>query len=150
MPLIAAVTAREPVRRILRHLGEPALPPPISPARSPPEEQALDWDQTSGAASSGCDPSFEPPPEFQFDQTVVGNRCAANKPRRLARRARRSPLAPAPVRPHPKAVVDASGRRTVAVRSPKWPPRRLIRSTQVVDKSTPRGHPPVPMGGRTH
>lgn len=70
MPLIAAVTAREPVRRILRHLGEPALPPPISPARSPPEEQALDWDQTSGAASSGCDPSFEPPPEFQFDQTV--------------------------------------------------------------------------------
>jgi hypothetical protein len=65
MQLIAAVTEREPVRRILRHLGDP---PPA--ARSPPEEQALDWDQTSGAASSGCDPSFEPSPEFQFDQTV--------------------------------------------------------------------------------
>jgi len=70
MPLIAAVTEREPVQRILLHIGEPALPPPVSPARSPPEELAFDWDQTSGDASGGCDPSFEPPPEFEFDQTV--------------------------------------------------------------------------------
>lgn len=70
MRLIAAVTEREPVQRILRHIGEPALPPPISPARSPPEEQSFDWDQTSGDESAGGEPSFEPPPEFEFDQTV--------------------------------------------------------------------------------
>ena len=35
MRLIAAVTEREPVQRILRHIGEPAFPPPISPARFP-------------------------------------------------------------------------------------------------------------------
>jgi len=29
MQLIAAVTEREPVQRILRHIGEPALPPPV-------------------------------------------------------------------------------------------------------------------------
>ena len=70
MQLIAAVTEREPVQRILRHLGEPALPPPVSPARSPPEEQGFDWDLPAGEASDGREPTFEPPPEFQFDQTV--------------------------------------------------------------------------------
>jgi hypothetical protein len=70
--LIAAVTEREPVQRILRHIGEPALPPPLSPARSPPEEQAFDGDQTAGETTAGCEPSFEPPPAFEFDQTVSG------------------------------------------------------------------------------
>ena len=32
MQLIAAVTEPEPVQRILRHLGEPPLPPPVFPA----------------------------------------------------------------------------------------------------------------------
>jgi len=37
----------EPVQRILRHIGEPPLPPPpVSPARSPPEEQAFVWGET--------------------------------------------------------------------------------------------------------
>lgn len=72
MPLIAAVTEREPVQRILRHLGEPALPPPVSPVRSPPEEQAFDWDQTSGDANGQNELLFEPPPEFEFDQTMSG------------------------------------------------------------------------------
>jgi len=70
MRLIAAVTEQEPVQRILRHIGEPALPPPVSPARSPPGAEAFDWDQTSGDDLAGREPSFEPPPEFQFDQTV--------------------------------------------------------------------------------
>lgn len=70
MRLIAAVTEREPVQRILRHIGEPALPPPVSPARSPPEEQAFDWDQTASEARGQSEPTFEPPPEFEFDQTV--------------------------------------------------------------------------------
>jgi hypothetical protein len=70
MQLIAAVTEREPVQRILRHIDEPALPPPISPARSPPGAESFDWDQTAGETTAGCEPSFEPPPEFEFDQTV--------------------------------------------------------------------------------
>ena len=66
MRLIAAVTEREPVQRILRHIGEPALPPPISPARSPPRWDTVDWDQTPAD-----DPeNGEPVPEFEFDQTV--------------------------------------------------------------------------------
>ena len=68
MRLIAAVTEREPVQRILQHIGEPALPPPVSPARSPPEAQAFDWDQTAGHDAEAADP----PPEFEFDQTVSG------------------------------------------------------------------------------
>lgn len=72
MRLIASVTEREPVQRILRHIGEPALPSPISPARSPPEEQSFDGDQTAGEARGQGEVLFEPPPEFQFDQTVSG------------------------------------------------------------------------------
>ena len=70
MRLIAAVTVPEPVQRILRHIGKPVLPPPVSPARSPPEEQAFDWDQTASEARGQSEPTFEPPPEFEFDQTV--------------------------------------------------------------------------------
>ena len=66
MRLIAFITEPEPVHRILLHLGEPAIPPPISPARSPPVAAAFDWDQ-----SSANDPDLgEPAPEFEFDQTV--------------------------------------------------------------------------------
>ncbi|MBM4201290.1 MAG: IS91 family transposase [Gammaproteobacteria bacterium] len=66
MRLIAAVTEPEPVRRILRHVGEPTLPPPVSPARSPPLWDSVDWDQTPVTAPE----HGEPAPEFQFDQTV--------------------------------------------------------------------------------
>ncbi len=66
MRLIAAVTEREPVQRILRHIAEPPLPPPVSPACSPPLWDTVDWDQ-----SPGQDPEAdEPAPEFAFDQTV--------------------------------------------------------------------------------
>jgi hypothetical protein len=40
--------------------------PPVSPARSPPEEQAFDGNQTPADAPE----NGEPAPEFQFDQTV--------------------------------------------------------------------------------
>jgi hypothetical protein len=70
MRLIAAVAEREPVRRMLRHIDEPALPTPVSPARSPPVAEAFDWDQTAGEARGPGEVLFEPPPEFQFDQTV--------------------------------------------------------------------------------
>ena len=62
--LIAAVTEREPVQRIRRHPGEP--PPPVSPARSPPRWDTVDWNQTPADAPE----NGEPAPEFEFDQTV--------------------------------------------------------------------------------
>jgi len=37
MKIIAFVTERESVRSILEHVGEPADPPPVSPARGPPQ-----------------------------------------------------------------------------------------------------------------
>ena len=43
LQLITAVTDPEPVRRILLHVGEPTIPPPISPARSPPLWDSVDW-----------------------------------------------------------------------------------------------------------
>ena len=66
MRLIAAVTEPEPVRRILLHVGEPTAPPPVSPARSPPLWDTVDWDQTPVADPENGDRA----PEFQFDQTV--------------------------------------------------------------------------------
>jgi hypothetical protein len=66
MRLIAAVTGPEPVRRILRHVGEPTAPPPVSPARSPPLWHSVDWNQTPVAAPE----HGQPAPEFPFDQTV--------------------------------------------------------------------------------
>ena len=61
---IVFVTATEPVARILTHLGEPAQPPRIAPARGPPAWDDLlvplpDWDALA-----------QPAPEFQFDQRI--------------------------------------------------------------------------------
>ena len=38
--LISIITQPGPIRKILTHLGEPLVPPPVSPARGPP----VDWD----------------------------------------------------------------------------------------------------------
>ena len=72
MSTLAFITAAEPVGAILRHLGLPATPPPLSPARSPPQhglgfdaEHSLDTDQTPT-----FDPTEpEPVPDFDFDQS---------------------------------------------------------------------------------
>jgi hypothetical protein len=37
--LIAFITEPGPIRKILKHLGEPLKPPPVSPARGP----LIDW-----------------------------------------------------------------------------------------------------------
>jgi len=38
MKIIAFITEPQSVRRILRHLGEPTEPPPLQPARAPPQQ----------------------------------------------------------------------------------------------------------------
>ncbi|MES9906770.1 MAG: transposase [Sedimenticola sp.] len=65
MRIIAFVTEREPIGRILRHIGEPDVAPVITPARDPPDfslelDQSLAW----------SDDVTEPNPEFEYDQTV--------------------------------------------------------------------------------
>jgi hypothetical protein len=50
MRVLAFLTAHEPVHAILRHLGLPATPLPLSPARGPPQPDL------------GFDP--EPVPDF--------------------------------------------------------------------------------------
>jgi hypothetical protein len=65
MRIIAFVTDTGSVTRILQHLGEPTQPPPVSPARGPPE-----WEQPCDQ-SPAFDPSAaEPAPALEFDQTL--------------------------------------------------------------------------------
>lgn len=63
MRLIAFLTDPASVKPILVHLGLPAEPPPLAPARDPPLEGI---DQTP--AFDMTDPA--PVPEYEFDQTV--------------------------------------------------------------------------------
>jgi len=65
MSIIAFVTDPVPVRSILTYLDLPSRPPPLSPARAPPQG-LLEFDQTAG-----FDPTEpEPIPEFEFDQSL--------------------------------------------------------------------------------
>jgi len=63
MRLIAFLTDPASVKPILVHLGLPAEPPRVAPARDPPLD---DFDQTS--AFDPADPV--PEPEYEFDQSV--------------------------------------------------------------------------------
>lgn len=65
MKILAFLTDPPVVRAILLHLELPHLPPPISPARGPPQgdfllDQTPNFDQANG----------EPAPEFVFDQSL--------------------------------------------------------------------------------
>ena len=65
MSIIAFVTDPVPVRSILSHLHLLTQPPPLSPARAPPQTD-LGFDQ-----SSGFDPTdAEPIPQIEFDQSL--------------------------------------------------------------------------------
>ena len=52
------------VRGILEHIGEPAQPPPIAPARGPPA-----WEEEAEPLPL-LDSLAQPESDFQFDQTV--------------------------------------------------------------------------------
>ena len=65
MSIIAFITDPVPVRSILSYLDLPTQPPPLSPARAPPQG-LFEFDQTGGF--DPADP--EPIPEFEFDQSL--------------------------------------------------------------------------------
>lgn len=73
MRILAFITAAEPTDAILTHLGLPTNPPPLAPARGPPQPEFafdadpdLDLDQTP--AYDLTEP--EPVPDFDFDQST--------------------------------------------------------------------------------
>ena len=47
MTIIAFITAPPTIEKILAHIGEPTAPPPILPARGPPQAE-FEFDQTAG------------------------------------------------------------------------------------------------------
>ena len=65
MRILAFLTDPPVVRAILLHLDLPHRPPPLSPARGPPQIELL------AEPSSAFDPSEpEPVPDFEFDQSL--------------------------------------------------------------------------------
>ncbi|MEX1258765.1 MAG: hypothetical protein WEG36_14210 [Gemmatimonadota bacterium] len=68
MRVLSFITGPPTVQAILLHLALPHRPPPLTPARAPPQAE-LDFDQTS--AFDPSDP--EPLPEPDFDQSPPGD-----------------------------------------------------------------------------
>jgi hypothetical protein len=64
-PEITAIAEAAPVERILTHIGEPAQPPPIAPARGPPA-----WNDGLADAIPDWHALAQPEPEYFFDQQV--------------------------------------------------------------------------------
>jgi hypothetical protein len=67
MRTLAFITAAEPVDAVLIHLGLPITPPPLSPARGPPQH----------------DLAFDADPGFDLDQTPDHDLPNPNPPRTL-------------------------------------------------------------------
>ncbi len=65
MRILAFLTDPPVVSRILLHLDLHHLPPPLSPARGPPQGDFL-FDQTPEFAATEA----EPGPDFVFDQSL--------------------------------------------------------------------------------
>lgn len=65
MRILAFLTDPPVVKAILLHLGLPHRPPPLSPARGPPQ---IDFLTDPSPALDPAQP--EPVPEFEFDQSL--------------------------------------------------------------------------------
>jgi hypothetical protein len=65
MRIVAFITETAPVQRILTHIGEPAEPPRIGPARGPPA-----WDDPPADLGPDWDALAQPQPQFVFNQEV--------------------------------------------------------------------------------
>jgi hypothetical protein len=65
MRVLAFITEPPTVRAILLHMGLPQRPPPLTPARGPPQSE-IDFDQSPDFDPQDGDPG----PDFDFDQSV--------------------------------------------------------------------------------
>lgn len=65
MRIITFLTDGPTGRDTLAHLGEPAAPPRIAPARGPPL-----W-ELPPAGQREIDPQAQPAPDYEFDQRVT-------------------------------------------------------------------------------
>ena len=61
--IIPFITEAHTIHHILEHIGESAEPPRLSSARGPPT-----WDEY--IQDSSRDPSVQPIPDYEFDQTI--------------------------------------------------------------------------------
>ena len=61
LKIVAFLTEADPIQRFLIHMGEPATPPRIAPARAPPEWLEADFDQTphNDSEEAGPIPEFD-------------------------------------------------------------------------------------------
>jgi hypothetical protein len=66
--ILAFVTDTAAVARLLQDLGEPTPPPPVSPARGPPE-----WEESFDPRPAFDPSAAEPAPAFAFDQSASGS-----------------------------------------------------------------------------
>jgi hypothetical protein len=72
MRIVAFITEASTVQRILNHIGEPATPPRIAPARGPPQ-----WEEDDAGAvflheeRVTGDPLVQPEPAYEFDQRMT-------------------------------------------------------------------------------
>ena len=74
MDIVAFITQASPVQQILNHIGEPAQPPRIAPARGPPQWEEddsgavfLDEERFAGDPLAQPEPEPEPEPDFEYD-----------------------------------------------------------------------------------
>ena len=65
MRILAFVTQPQTVQTILLHLGLPHRPPPLTPARAPPQAE-IDFDQTPASGPLSGDSG----PDLDFDQSI--------------------------------------------------------------------------------
>ncbi len=72
MRIIAFITESVVVRAILEHLGEPATPSRIAPARGPPagDNGSAEYAIAAEACLPG-DPLAQPEPDYEYDQRVT-------------------------------------------------------------------------------
>ena len=63
MRIVAAITDKPSIEGILIHIGETQRPPPITPARAPPE---WEWDFDQRPLGD----AVEPIPDYEFDQRI--------------------------------------------------------------------------------
>jgi hypothetical protein len=70
MKILAFLTDPPVVRAILLHLDLPHRPPPLSPARGPPQIDFLTDPADQSPGFDPAEPEPEPVPEFEFDQSV--------------------------------------------------------------------------------